>query len=154
MLFIGESPPASGRFFYQADSGLYRAMRRTFMLAFPAIRKDDFLITFRDLGCYLLDLCGEPVDDLDRKERKELCESGEAKLSRAIGELQPEIVVTLVLSIAPNVHRAIVAAGWKGEHVALPYPGQWKRNRVAFDKALRPLLLRELPLKSQGKKKR
>jgi hypothetical protein len=25
ILFVGESPPASGRFFYQADSGLYRA---------------------------------------------------------------------------------------------------------------------------------
>ena len=23
LLFIGEAPPASGRFFYQADSGLY-----------------------------------------------------------------------------------------------------------------------------------
>jgi hypothetical protein len=42
MLFIGEAPPASGRFFYQADSGLYRAIRRTFVRVFPTIGKEDF----------------------------------------------------------------------------------------------------------------
>jgi hypothetical protein len=31
ILFVGEAPPASGRFFYQADSGLYRAVRDTFV---------------------------------------------------------------------------------------------------------------------------
>ena len=76
MLFVGESPPASGRFFYQADSGLYRAVRGTFMRAFPEIRKDEFLAGFRDLGCYLVDLCGEPVDDLGAKQRKQICEAG------------------------------------------------------------------------------
>jgi hypothetical protein len=30
LLFIGESPPASGRFFYRQDSGLYRAIRDAF----------------------------------------------------------------------------------------------------------------------------
>ena len=30
LLFIGESPPASGRFFYHGDSGLYRAIREVF----------------------------------------------------------------------------------------------------------------------------
>ena len=35
ILFVGEAPPASGRFFYQADSGLYRAIREAFVKAFP-----------------------------------------------------------------------------------------------------------------------
>ena len=33
ILFVGKSPPASGRFFYQADSGLYRAVREAFVAA-------------------------------------------------------------------------------------------------------------------------
>ena len=41
MLFVGESP-ASGRFFYRADSGLYRAIRQTFLSAFPDLKDADF----------------------------------------------------------------------------------------------------------------
>ena len=144
MLFVGESPPASGRFFYQADSGLYRAVRGTFMRAFPEIRKDEFLAAFRDLACYLVDLCGEPVDDLGAKHRKQICEAGETQLARTIRKLQPETIVTVVLAIAPNVERAIEQAKWKGAHIQLPYPGRWKRNRVGFERGLRPLLQREL----------
>jgi hypothetical protein len=47
ILFVGEAPPASGRFFYQGDSGLYRAVRETFIAAFPSMPKDDFLNSFR-----------------------------------------------------------------------------------------------------------
>jgi hypothetical protein len=144
LLFVGESPPASGRFFYQADSGLYRAIRRTFMRAFPEIRKEDFLATFRDLGCYLIDLCSEPVDDLEVKQRKRICGTGESHLARTIRRLQPETIVTLVLAIAPNVEHAIKISKWKGRHIQLPYPGRWKRNRIAFDRALRPFLQHEL----------
>lgn len=144
MLFIGESPPASGRFFYQADSGLYRAVRETFLRAFPEIPRDEFLAVFRDLGCYLVDLCGQPVDNLASKRRKQVCGAGEAHLAQTIRKLRPETIITVVLAIAPNVERAIEQAKWSGRHIQLPYPGRWKRNRVAFDRGLRPLLRREL----------
>jgi hypothetical protein len=55
ILFIGEAPPVSGRFFYQADSGLYRAFRETFVAAFPSLQPPEFLAEFRALGCYLVD---------------------------------------------------------------------------------------------------
>jgi hypothetical protein len=64
MLFVGESPPASGRLFYHADSGLYRAIRQTFLSALPDLKDADFLESFRQLDCYLVDLCGSPVDRL------------------------------------------------------------------------------------------
>ena len=52
ILFVGEAPPASGRFFYHADSGLYRAIRDTFVTAFPSLRssKGKFLETFTNLA--------------------------------------------------------------------------------------------------------
>src|ERR1700720_3952865 len=54
LLFVGEAPPASGRFFYRADSGLYHAIRSAFVGAFPSVRSADFLDSFQALGCYLL----------------------------------------------------------------------------------------------------
>src|SRR5215510_3842713 len=125
ILFVGEAPPASGRFFYHADSGLYRAIRDTFEAALPSLRSadDDFLESFRRLGCYLVDLCGTPVDRMDARLRRDICVTGEARLARMLRQLRPKIVVVLVRSIASNVRRAETAAGWSGVHLELPYPG-------------------------------
>src|SRR4051812_20336030 len=54
VLFIGESPPAGGEFFYLANSALYYATRQAFETAIPALRKrEDFVRAFCALGCYL-----------------------------------------------------------------------------------------------------
>jgi hypothetical protein len=152
VLFIGESPPASGRFFYQADSGLYRAVRDTFRAAFPAFPEKDFLHSFQTLGCYLVDLCGKPVDRLSTAKRKEACRDGEVHLARKLNELQPKIVITVIRSISANVRRAQASAKWKGLHVELPYPGRWKEHRTAFEDTLKPVLRKELAHeKSYGK---
>jgi hypothetical protein len=144
LLFVGESPPASGRFFYRADSGLYRAIRDAFVLAFPALREADFLETFRDLGCYLVDLCARPVDHLDGRQRREACADGELRLSKVLKQLQPETVITVVRSIADHVGRAQRRVNWRGRSLELPYPGRWHRHRVAFLEALLPVLRGEL----------
>jgi hypothetical protein len=147
LLFVGESPPASGLFFYQADSGLYRAVRRTFITAFPELENVDFLDAFCALDCYLVDLCGRPVDRMGRKERAEMCGAGEIRLSRMIRQLRPKIIVTLVRSIAENVRRAESLAVWRGERIELPYPGRWKKYRLEFAAGLTPVLQRELRTK-------
>jgi len=144
ILFVGESPPASGRFFYQADSGLYHAVRRTFIPTFPELEDVDFLDAFRALNCFLVDLCGRPVDHMDRKERAKTCDAAVIRLSRMIRQLQPRIIVTLVRSIAVNVRRAELLAGWRGERVELPYPGRWKKHRLEFSAGLTPVLQRAL----------
>ncbi len=140
LLFVGEAPPASGRFFYQADSGLYRAIRDTFVSAFPALHDADFLESFRNLGCYLVDLCGRPVDRMNPKQRKQACIAGELRLRNTLRQLQPEIVITVVRSIAANVKRAQQQANWSGQPAELPYPGRWKHHRIAFEAGLVPIL--------------
>jgi len=145
ILFVGESPPASGRFFYQADSGLYRAVRQTFLAAFPALEGADFLEAFRKLGCYLVDLCGRPVDQLTAKQRRLACARGEAQLGETIRRLDPEVIVTVVRSIARNVERARALAKWQGSHLELPYPGRWMFHRYEFQRVLVPVLRRTLP---------
>src|SRR5277367_4761993 len=77
LLFIGEAPPASGRFFYQEDSGLYRAIRAAFQAADPSISDEGFLSLFQDSGCYLIDACGQPVDRLGPASRRAVCLANE-----------------------------------------------------------------------------
>jgi hypothetical protein len=149
MLFVGESPPASGGFFYQADSGLYRAIRQTFLSAFPDLKDADFLESFRKLDCYLVDLCGNPVDRLPMKQRRLAWTRGETRLAAMIRRFDPEVIVTVVRSIAPNVERARAQAKWQGPHLPLPYPGRWKTHRDAFEQTLRPVLRRTLALKTE-----
>jgi hypothetical protein len=144
MLFIGEAPPLSGRFFYRGDSGLYRAVRDTFLAAFPLLPRDKFLESFRTLGCYLIDLCGEPVDHLAGNSRTMICRGGEVRLARAVRILSPEVVVTLVRSIRASVERALTEANWLGIRLYLPYPGRWKHHRAEFRRQLVPLLIKTL----------
>jgi hypothetical protein len=140
MLFVGEAPPASGRFFYQADSGLYRAIRDAFAHAYPNMGEENFLKSFQELGCYLVDLCGKPVDRMERDQRKRACAEGEVRLARTLRQLHPEMVITVVRSIAANVKRSERQASWKGQHIEMPYPGRWHRHRAVFLKTLTSVL--------------
>ncbi len=141
VLFIGEAPPASGKFFYNRDSGLYRAMRDAFLAIDPSITDQNFLALFQRTGCYLIDLCPHPVDRLDGHSRRAACLAGEPLLSRRIKRLQPQAMVTLVRSIRTNVERAARRAEWLGPLMDVPYPGRWIRHREIFVDALRPQLL-------------
>jgi hypothetical protein len=140
VLFVGEAPPASGRFFYQADSGLYRAVRDAFAIVFPEIGDTEFLNSFRALGCYLVDLCGQPVDRLPDEQRISARLDGEVRLAKMLKRLRPEIMITVVRSIAGNVKRSQDLANWSGLHVELPYPGRWQHHRTEFLRELTSVL--------------
>jgi hypothetical protein len=140
LLFIGESAPASGRFFYQGDSGLYRAMRDAFRVVDPAIDDENFFAVFQASGCYLVDLCRKPVDGLDTIRRRAACRAGEGSLSKMIIELQPAMIATLLRSIEGNVARSLLRTGWRGPIVHLPYPGRWARNKGVFVEVLAPVI--------------
>ena len=132
LLFVGESPPASGRFFYQGDSGLYRAMRDALLIADPSMSAVSFLDAFQASGCYLIDLCREPVNHRDRRSRHAACLAREPSLSLAIRRLRPSKIVTVVRSIEANVARAAFRAGWTGPFLHLPYPGRWSHYKDRF----------------------
>ena len=140
LLFIGESPPASGRFFYQQDSGLYRAIRDAFRAVDPSITDECFLAVFQAQGCYLIDTCATPVDHLDARSRRAACRANQAFLSHKILELEPVGIVTLLRSIQPIVRRAVERADWRGPMLEVPYPGRWARHREVFLRALVPHL--------------
>ena len=140
LLFVGEAPPVSGRFFYNGDSGLYRAMRDAFRIADPSTDDQNFLRRFQAAGCYLTDLCGYPVDQLETKARRATCTAGEPRLTKIIRDLQPDMIATLVRSIEPNVKRAASRAAWNGPFLHLPYPGRWISHRKIFTEDLIPVI--------------
>jgi hypothetical protein len=138
MLFVGESPPASGRFFYCGNSGLYRGVREVYQAADPSLDDDTFLVRFREYGCYLTDLCPDPVDQLEPSARRAACMQAEPSLSRNIRRLQPEMIISLVRSIRDNVERAVQRSNWHGPVLHVPYPGRWIRHREIFKVELLP----------------
>jgi hypothetical protein len=140
LLFIGEAPPVSGRFFYRRDSGLYRAIRDSFRILDASITDATFLDVFRASGCYLIDVCPDPVDHRDPPSRRASCLASEIALSRKIKGLRPPTIVTMVRSIQENVERAASRAGWRGRLIELPYPGRWTRHRELFVNMLVPEL--------------
>lgn len=145
LLFVGEAPPASGRFFYSGNSGLYRAMREAFKAVDPRINDENFLDVFQASGCYLVDLCPMPVDRLNTESRRRARSAGERRLRERLIELRPVKIAAMLRAIADHVTNSAVSANWRGEILELPYPGRWSRHRAKFVKALEPSL-RELLL--------
>jgi hypothetical protein len=140
LLFVGESPPASGRFFYQKDSGLYRAFRDAFRAVDPEINDENFLARFREAGCYLIDLCPDPVDHMKPRERREACRVAEPALAEAIRVHNPPAMAIFLKSIEPYVGRAIARAEWSGKLICTPYPGRFRKNRELFFEIVTPAL--------------
>jgi hypothetical protein len=141
LLFVGESPPAGGAFFYAGDSGLFRATRDAFREAFHGF--DDgqsFLERFANVGCYLYDLCDEPVNRLTNG-RRAAHRAGEAQLTQTFVALRPQVIVVLLKSIAASVNRSVDAAGLAHvERHVLTYPSRWHQHRIVYRAELTALL--------------
>src|SRR5271169_5302145 len=70
-LFVGESAPASGDFFYYGNTAMLRNMRRAVE---QALGEDgDFLPRFKAYGWYLDDLVLTPVNQLTKAQRNSKC---------------------------------------------------------------------------------
>jgi hypothetical protein len=133
VLFVGESPPAGGTFFYRANSKLYDATREAFEAAIPALRReDDFLAAFQRLGCYLDDLCLEPVNDLHMRDSKRLAqrERGVAPLARRMKPRDPAVVCVVMKAIVTEVGRATDRAELDVQREALPFPARHRAQYV------------------------
>jgi hypothetical protein len=124
LLFVGESPPAGGTFFYRGNSLLAKFTREAFDQVYgPSHSMERFLREFRDRGCYLVDLCAEPVDGLEKRLRRRARRAGVAQLAEALRDLQPAQVVAVMKAIEPQVRQAAIAADLAGRVVtSLPFP--------------------------------
>src|SRR4051794_40024515 len=130
VLFIGESPPAGGTFFYDANSILFTATQDAFLKAMPSLAQEkDFLRAFQRMGCYLEDLSLDPIDKLPDKVKRQARKAAVPGLARRLRGMTPTAVVIVVKGIRPQVEQALTKRGIVDVPVdALRFPGQWWRD--------------------------
>lgn len=132
VLFVGESPPAGGTFFYAANSHLWRYTQQAFARTYgrewtsgPA-----FLSDFQALGCYLEDLCVEPVNHLDPVTRRQHWQASVPSLAERIALAKPLAILTIIRRIERSVTRAIQESGIAPvPTVFFPFPHMGNQQR-------------------------
>ena len=125
VLFVGESPPQNGTFPYLKNSNLFRYTREAFCEALGACFTDGFLDNFRDNGCFLEDLCGEPVNKLSKRKKKRACQDAVGKLVLKLQAAQPSAVICVMRRISPIVQQALRVAGFASlPFWSVPFPAQ------------------------------
>jgi hypothetical protein len=132
VLFVGESPPAGGTFFYSANSNLFRYTNEAFEVVCGPVcgTGDSFLRFFQSRGCYLDDLCLEPVNRLRKPARRLKHRQGVQALAERIEAAQPRAFVVVMKAIEGYVRQAIRLAR-AGDRPAffLPFPAQANQRR-------------------------
>ncbi len=152
LLLVAESPPTSGSYFYfdqtNGKDHLFRETMRAlgfWKIGVPmrkGLDKTRMLHRFKSRGCYLIDVCGTPVDKLRRRDRNSRVEQGLGSLVKEIKRLNPERIVVLKVSIYRRVKTAILNAGLTAKlanRKPIPFPshGNQKMYRARLGTYLR-----------------
>jgi hypothetical protein len=131
-LFVGESPPINGTFFYDGHNHLMvRYMREAIDSALPG--EGDFLDGFRAHGWFLDDLVLTPVNHLD--DRQHIAAHLEARdsLTQRIAQYRPRAIVILLKKVERIVRDAAAAAGSTAPIFAVPFPGNGQQRKFLAD---------------------
>jgi len=138
VLFVGESPPANGTFFYKCDSKLYKHTKKVFQEFWIFKSDKEFLERFKNEGFYLEDLCDEPINHLPKRERKAKRNENIETLAKKLKQLNPEVIIVVMKSIQRQVKGAIKIAGLNPKYYAIPFPSRgWQKE---FEKQLKGIL--------------
>ncbi len=126
-LFVGESAPASGDFFYYGENAMLRHMKRATETVLG--EGGDFLDRFKSYGWYLDDLVLMPVDKLVSSERRSKCLAATESLRDRIAAYRPLAIVSVLISIRSIVEAAAKAAGSNAVLFSVPFPGMGQQAR-------------------------
>jgi hypothetical protein len=135
-LFVGESAPVSGDFFYYGNNAMLTHARTAIERAFGP--SDDFLATFQGYGWYLDDLVLIPVNHLDGLQRKNHLNNAKESLAARICDYKPRAIVSLLLSITRYVDAARTLAQSDAALYEVPFPGMGQQRR--FHQAMDALI--------------
>lgn len=144
VLFVGESRPQGGNFFYQGDSALYRETKKAFDEFFE---EDIFTLNrFKNWNCWLYDISESPVNGLSDYERKALIHLNIPKLNDTISKLKPKtIIICKKKFVEPEIRGSIIMENYcEGESIFfLPFPGygNQKKYRECLVRVLRGISL-------------
>jgi hypothetical protein len=133
-LFVGESAPHSGKFFYLGNTPLKRYMQQA--LGLDGV--DDFLDCFKAMGWYLDDLVLTPIDHIEnRAERMAMWKAAQPSLAKRIKEYRPQAILPFVSGIVPVVK----AVAGSVPVYPMPFPGHGHQRRFLEEmRRILPLL--------------
>jgi hypothetical protein len=126
-LFVGESAPASGDFFYHGNSNMLRYTKEVVESVFG--KTDDFLGAFKSYGWYLDDLVLTPVNQLGPQDRRAKCREAQNSLAVRIAEYRPEAIVSMLVGIEKIVEAAATEARSIAPRFSVPFPGNGQQAR-------------------------
>jgi len=100
VLFIGESRPAGGKFFFSENSNLYSATKE----AFEKASANNFdCEAFKQLGCWLYDVCDVPVNNMEPKDRKVRIREDAMALSEVLQRYNPKFIFVVKKGYFGNI---------------------------------------------------
>jgi hypothetical protein len=126
-LFVAESAPIGGTFFYYGNGHLGRYLKRSIEEVLAG--DGGFLERFRSYGWYLDDLVLAPVNQLTPRDRRATHLGAAHDLQKRIAEYRPLAIVCLLKSIGPIVRAAASGAGFDGPFFEVPFPGNGQQRR-------------------------
>lgn len=127
-LFVGESAPASGKFFYDGNSSMVRYMARAL-----SVPDDQLLYRFKAYGWYLDDLVLQPINRMTQAERHAAWTAAAPSLRDRIAEYQPFAIVTLLKGMKEVVIDAANASGHACPVYTVSFPGMGQQARFQTD---------------------
>ena len=139
LLLVGESPPASGDFFYTGGN-MTTFTAKAFGCATGQSYQStaEFLNAFKRSGCYLDDLCHKPINKHSTRERKRAHRASVESLASRLKQLDPDAIAIVMKGIVTPVRAAIGEAGLSCPVHVLPFPGNGHQN--AYMELLAPLI--------------
>lgn len=141
-LFVGESAPASGDFFYYGENAMLRHMKRATETVLG--EGEEFLDRFKRYGWYLDDLVLTPVDKLAPSQRRAKCLAATNSLRDRIAAYRPLAIVSVLVSMNSIVEAAAREAGSDAPLFAVPFAGMGQQARFHREMIkILPLLPRE-----------
>ena len=136
VLFVGESAPMGGTFFYEANSNLYRGMME--ILAPTVGTAPSFLASFKRAGCYLDDLVLHPINTHSQAERKRQHLENVPALAERLVSYRPGTIVSVLKAIQHPVEEAARLASLTCPVHAVSFPGN--RRQADFRREMTALL--------------
>jgi hypothetical protein len=136
VLFVGESPPVSGKYFYCGCNSLLHQMKRA--LGEDQTADVDFLMRLKQRGWYLDDLVQTPIKE--QAELKKKIREARDDLAARIRDYNPSVVVCLLRRIRDDVEVAVLKAGSDACVYSVSFPPQQPRRFQEEMTLLRPRL--------------
>lgn len=130
VLFIGESRPQGGTFFYQEDSSLYRETKKAFD---EYLTQDIFTLgNFKKWNCWLYDICKNPVNALDDAKRIGCIHKNIPRLVDVLETEKPKLIIVCKKTfVEPEIRSSYVMNTFRnGESIFfLSHPGHGNQSK-------------------------